>query len=145
MGPGPGGPRKGAGRPKGSRNRRTIDMAFDALGKGESPISFVFRVMRNEIDYLDYALDKDGNVVKVTGDQPTRLRLEAAIRALRYLHPIPKPIDLDHPDGEQHKAYNKAVMMEMVGNAAKKLEGYAQDLKQDLDDGKNGHQDEEKY
>jgi len=120
--------KKKRGRPHGSKNKRTVDMAFEALGDGETPMEFVLQVMRNELEYKDYAVTKEGNVIEVRGDMPTRLRLEAAVRAMRYIHPVPNALPLDSPDGEKIKQYNENMMRESITHAANKLDDYSKQL-----------------
>ncbi len=42
-----GGRRKGAGRPRGSLNKKTIEILKDAAETGEMPVDYMLRVMRD--------------------------------------------------------------------------------------------------
>jgi hypothetical protein len=75
--PNSGGQRPGAGRPKGSRDKLTTAMAEavaavktagSVIGRGELPLEYMLRVMRN-------------------GRLPVELRLRAAAGAAPYVHP----------------------------------------------------------
>lgn len=78
-----GGARPGAGRPKGSVNRRSVDTLAHAMASGQSPVEYMLAIMRDD--------DADPNE-----------RAWAAEKAAPYLHPRPAPeqrrIVLDLPD-----------------------------------------------
>ena len=63
-----GGRQPGAGRPKGSKNKRTIAIEEATAAGGELPKGFMLRVMRDE-------------------SQPMPLRAEMAKAAAPYFHP----------------------------------------------------------
>ena len=63
-----GGKREGAGRPKGSKNERTIAIEEATAAGGELPKGFMLRIMRDE-------------------SQPMPLRAEMAKAAAPYCHP----------------------------------------------------------
>jgi hypothetical protein len=62
-----GGKRPGAGRPKGSRNRRTAELVEAAQKSGILPLDFLLSVMRDK-------------------NAPRDVRIEAAKAAAPYLH-----------------------------------------------------------
>lgn len=78
-----GGARSGAGRPKGSVSKRSVDVAAKAMADGITPIEFMLSIMRDE-----------------SADQ--KRREWAAEKVAPYVHPRPTPIDqpvaLDLPD-----------------------------------------------
>jgi hypothetical protein len=43
-----GGRRPGAGRPKGSRDRRSLELVKSVVGSGVTPLEYMISVMRNE-------------------------------------------------------------------------------------------------
>lgn len=63
-----GGKRPGAGRPKGSRNKRTQEVLNAAAKEGITPLDYMLKVMRDE-------------------DESPATRLDAAKSAAPYLHP----------------------------------------------------------
>ncbi len=63
-----GGKRIGAGRPKGSKITRTVELADRIAGQGISPLEYVMSIMRDE-------------------RQPAGLRFECAKAAMPYMHP----------------------------------------------------------
>lgn len=65
---GRGGKRPGAGRPKGSANRKTQEIANKAADEGITPLEYMIEVMRNV-------------------DESPAMRLDAAKSAAPYLHP----------------------------------------------------------
>jgi len=69
-----GGARNGAGRPKGSLNRRSADALADALAEGITPVEYMLQILRDK-----NADPKD--------------RAWAAEKAAPYLHPRPTPTD----------------------------------------------------
>lgn len=88
-----GGRRAGAGRPRGSRNRRTIALsqataeAQQAARTGETPLDFLLRVMRNTKNAM-------------------QIRIDAAKAAAPYIHPRLSSIELNqNPKGETHDEY----------------------------------------
>lgn len=78
-----GGARQGAGRPKGSVSKRSVDAVATAMAKGISPVEYMLSIMRDET-----AERKD--------------RAWAAEKAAPYVHPRPAPLDntveIDLPD-----------------------------------------------
>jgi len=83
-----GGRRPGAGRPRGSRNRRTIALsqataeAQQVARIGETPLDFLLRVMRNTKNAM-------------------QIRIDAAKAAAPYIHPRLSSIELNqNPKGE---------------------------------------------
>lgn len=83
-----GGRRPGAGRPRGSRNRRTIALsqatakAQQAARTGETPLDFLLRVMRNTKNAM-------------------HIRIDAAKAAAPYIHSRLSSVELNQkPKGE---------------------------------------------
>lgn len=78
-----GGARPGAGRPRGSVSRRSVEVVAEALASGMTPVEFMLAIMRDE------------------SAEPKR-REWAAEKVAPYLHPRPTPIDatisMDLPD-----------------------------------------------
>lgn len=78
-----GGPREGAGRPKGSASRRHVEMLAGAISQGISPVEYMLGIMRDE------AADE-------------KSRAWAAEKAAPFVHPRPapiaRPIVIDLPD-----------------------------------------------
>jgi len=71
-----GGPRPGAGRPHGSKSKRSAAVAEAAAAAGMSPIQYLLLVMRDST-------------------QPISMRLDAAKAAAPYCHPRLNAITLD--------------------------------------------------
>lgn len=76
---GRGGPRKGAGRPPGSANRKTREIADRAVQEGVTPLEFLLGVMRAEVN------------------EP-RDRMAAAIAAAPYIHPKLASVEMTGKD-----------------------------------------------
>ena len=97
-----GGYRAGAGRPQGSRNRRT-DQAIAEASDGETPVAYLLRVMRDR------------------GADPKR-RDEAARALLPYLHArlAPKAYDgfSSYSDGEETGAPTLGIMGTLMAKRA---------------------------
>ena len=83
-----GGARKGAGRPPGSANRKTREIADRAAQEGLTPLEFMLQVMRDE------------------ANEP-RDRLSAAVSAAPYMHPKLASIEHTGADGGAIKTENK--------------------------------------
>lgn len=75
---GRGGARKGAGRKPGSATKRTREIADAAIADGITPLEFMLRVMRQEVD-------PEWNVLAQISHQA--MRFEAAKAAAPYIHP----------------------------------------------------------
>lgn len=69
-----GGARQGAGRPKGSLARRSVDAAAKAMAEGISPVEYMLGIMRN-----DQADPKE--------------RAWAAEKVAPFVHPRPAPME----------------------------------------------------
>lgn len=69
-----GGARQGAGRPKGSVSKRSVDAVATAMAKGISPVEYMLSIMRDE-------------------DADSKRREWAAEKAAPYVHPRPTPLD----------------------------------------------------
>lgn len=69
-----GGARRGAGRPKGAQNRKTIEQAQEVAATGETPLAFLLRIMR----------DANADEAK---------RIDCAKAAAQYVHPKLSAID----------------------------------------------------
>lgn len=78
--PGHGGKREGAGRPPGSLNKRTREIAEAALQSGQSPLEFALQVMRDE-------------------GRDIRIRLEACKAAMPHMHP--RLAAVEHSDADE--------------------------------------------
>jgi hypothetical protein len=78
-----GGARPGAGRPKGSVSRRSIEVLSAAVLEGVSPVEYMLKILRNE-------------------NADAKERAWAAEKSAPYLHPRPAPlaraITIDLPD-----------------------------------------------
>ena len=68
-----GGPRPGAGRPKGSLSRRHVELLAEAAAEGITPIEYMLQVLRDE-------------------NAPEERRNWAAEKSAPYIHPRPQPI-----------------------------------------------------
>lgn len=75
---GRGGYRENAGRPAGSRNKRSLAQISAAIASGETPLEFMLRVMRGEAT----PKDADDRVKAVYAG----LQFEAAKAAAPYIH-----------------------------------------------------------
>jgi hypothetical protein len=62
-----GGARKGAGRPKGVPNKKTIEVQTAVAEAGVTPLEYMLQIMRNELE-------------------DPRARLNAAVSAAPYVH-----------------------------------------------------------
>ena len=69
-----GGKREGAGRPKGSKNKRLRDVLEAVKATGETPLDYMLRIMRDPT-------------------QSERLRADMAKAAASYVHPAFKAIE----------------------------------------------------
>lgn len=85
-----GGKRSGAGRKKGSANKRTREIADKAAAEGITPLEYMLNVMRSPMPpELQKAVD-DGSLnedVVTALMNWHRMRYEAAKDAAPYLHP----------------------------------------------------------
>jgi hypothetical protein len=63
-----GGKRSGAGRPKGAKSAKTLEIARKAIESGLTPLEYMMDILRDV-------------------NQPTELRFEAAKSAAPYIHP----------------------------------------------------------
>jgi hypothetical protein len=63
-----GGKRPGAGRPKGAKSAKTLEIARKAIESGLTPLEYMMDILRDV-------------------NQPTELRFEAAKSAAPYIHP----------------------------------------------------------
>ena len=77
-----GGARKGAGRKKGSANKRTKDIADKAIEEGITPLEVLLQIMREAMD---------------TGDYERAMR--AAKDAAPYIHPRLNSVEMSGTDG----------------------------------------------
>lgn len=75
-----GGRRPGAGRPRGSKNQRSAEIAREAAAQGKTPLEVILEFMR-------------------TGEDPA-MRFEAAKAAAPYIHPKLANIDVGNKDGK---------------------------------------------
>jgi len=75
-----GGARPGAGRPKGSRNKRTLEQVRAIAASGLTPLEYMLSVVRDET-------------------QPQEVRLDAAYKAAPYVHARLAAIDHRSSDG----------------------------------------------
>lgn len=85
-----GGARKGAGRKKGSANRRTAEIAQRAAAEGITPLEFMLKILRDAPPAGADAL----TLLKYDA-----LRFEAAKAAAPYMHPRLNAIEHSGPDG----------------------------------------------
>lgn len=106
-----GGAREGAGRPKGSLNRRSADALADALAEGITPVEFMLGIMRDE-------------------NADTKDRMWAAEKTAPYLHPRPTPTDrtvaIEMPDTSTIAGVDQAldrIITAMAGGAISPGEG----------------------
>lgn len=75
-----GGYRPGGGRPKGSKSKKTQQIAAAAVAAGESPLEYLLRTMRDPT-------------------QDEARRLDAAKCAAPYIHPRLAATEIKGPDG----------------------------------------------
>jgi len=68
-----GGARAGAGRKKGTPNRKSVEVLAGAIGAGKSPVEFMLEIMRDEA-------------------QDMKDRTWAAEKAAPFVHPRPAPL-----------------------------------------------------
>lgn len=100
-----GGVRQGAGRPKGSVSKRSVDAVAAAMAKGISPVEYMLSIMRDEM-----AEPKE--------------RAWAAEKAAPYVHPRPAPLDnaieIDLPDTSDLAGIDaaQAKVLQSVANGA---------------------------
>lgn len=87
---GRGGPRKGAGRPKGSATKRTREIADRAAAEGITPLEYMLQVMRDESEHEDPR-------VQIAREA---MRFEAAKAAAPYMHPRLAAVEHTGRDGE---------------------------------------------
>lgn len=98
-----GGQRPGAGRPRGSVSRRSVDAVTQAMSAGITPVEYMLSIMRDE------------------SADPKR-REWAAEKAAPYLHPRPapvsRPIQIDLPDTSTVDGINAAIdrVIQAAGN-----------------------------
>lgn len=89
-----GGARPGAGRPKGSVQRRSVDAVAKAVAEGISPVEYMLGIMRN-------------------GEADPKERAWAAEKAAPYVHPRPAPMErtvqIDLPDTSTPAGIDKAL------------------------------------
>ena len=71
-----GGSRPNAGRPKGSRNKRSIEAEENIRKNGVTPLEYLVSIYQDE-------------------KQPERMRLEAARSAAPYVHPKLSAVDME--------------------------------------------------
>ncbi len=78
-----GGPRPNSGRPKGSLNRKSVELLAGAANAGVTPVEYMLSVLRDE-------------------SAPEERKCWAAEKAAPYIHPKPQPIarciDIELPD-----------------------------------------------
>ncbi len=78
-----GGARPGAGRPKGSVNKRSVETLAAAAAEGITPVEYMLKVLRDE-------------------EADDKARQWAAEKAAPYIHPRPqpvaRPIEIELPD-----------------------------------------------
>jgi hypothetical protein len=78
-----GGARAGAGRPRGSVSRQSIDAVAKAMADGISPVEYMLNIMRND-------------------DADAKERAWAAEKVAPFVHPRPAPmertVEIDLPD-----------------------------------------------
>lgn len=75
-----GGARPGAGRPKGSKNKRTLELQAEIAESGLTPLEFMTEVYRNK-------------------NNPMDMRLDAAKAAAPYVHAKLANIEVTGKDG----------------------------------------------
>ena len=101
-----GGKREGAGRRKGSRNKRTAELQARIRASGQDPLAFLLAVMRNP-------------------KAPLELRIDVATRALPYLHPRLTAIEHSGPDKGpvEVKHYTDIEAARLIGRLLSKVSG----------------------
>lgn len=89
---------QGAGRPKGSRNKRTQELAKWFIHQFGDPLAVLGEIMTMPVDvlYQQMVLAQGGEAKdkKITGKDALRLKREAAVDVLPYIHGK-KPIEVD--------------------------------------------------
>lgn len=75
-----GGKRSGAGRPKGSRNVKTLEQVEAIVSEGITPLDYMLQILRDET-------------------QEQSARLDAANKAAPYVHAKLASVDLSSKDG----------------------------------------------
>lgn len=88
---GRGGARQGAGRPKGSANKRTREIADRAAEEGMTPLEFMLKIMRAEPP--EGLQQRDELAVQA-------MRFEAAKAAAPYIHPRLAAVEHTGKDGK---------------------------------------------
>ena len=92
-----GGARPGAGRKKGEPNRRTVETQAQAEETGITPLEYMLKVMRSEIE------------------EP-RARLAAAQAAAPYVHAKLSSIEVTGKDGGALETVTRIELVPMRGN-----------------------------
>jgi len=100
-----GGKREGAGRKKGSRNKRTAEMQARIRASGMDPLTFMISVMRNI-------------------NAPLELRFEAAKQAAPFVHPKLSAIEHSGPDSGpvEVKHYTDIEAVRIIGRLLTKVD-----------------------
>lgn len=128
-----GGPRKGPniGRPKGAKNKRTVEIAIAAVEAGITPIEVLLKIMRESHDEWQ-SIKKDIELIEQVsdpGDEEAQKQLkdmrsemkaarkvahEAAVDAAPYSHPRMAALEVTGANGGAIKT-DKRVEVEFLG------------------------------
>ncbi len=85
-----GGPRPGGGRPKGSKSKKTLEIALKAAAQGVTPIEVMLQTMRAA---WSQAIDDSGSVVnQAKAAEAASLAKDAA----PYVHPKLSSVEAKH-------------------------------------------------
>lgn len=91
--------RKGPGRPKGSRNKRTIQQIEAVKASGLTPLEYLVSVYQNE-------------------ENPETMRLKAASDAAPYVHQRLSAVDMDISSEKNAASDYTLAELEEIENAA---------------------------
>ncbi len=89
-----GGARQGAGRPKGTLNKKHAELLAGAVSEGETPVEYMLSIMRDE-------------------NADEKLRNWAAEKSAPFIHPRPapiaRPINIELPDTKSVEGIREAI------------------------------------
>jgi hypothetical protein len=101
-----GGKREGAGRKKGSHNKRTAELQACIRASGLDPLQFLIQIMRSP-------------------KAPLEMRIDCATRAAPYLHPRLTAVEHSGPAGAvqvETKHYTDIEAVRLIGRFLQKVD-----------------------